>query len=564
MNTNTQPSPPHLRIWQSWRGFGGWNYYFLLKFILLWQGYLNFNALNNLIFAAFLLFPLRSLSTHRLRHWIALPIGLALFYSDTWLPSIRSIIGQGGDLSTFSSEYILELINRFINWQWIGIAFALLVGYLFLSQWMRLTTLTIAVLLWVNLSALWEPQGTLKLNKTNQSTQEQSQTSSITNTASTAQNSGTTAIETASSNAVNGPPTNENLNAYLEQFYQTERNRSTQFPQQLPDDAQPFELLVINICSLSQADLDTVNLASSPLWSRFDLLFSNFNSATSYSGPASIRLLRASCGQASHKDLYQSDSKQCYLFDNLTRLGFTPQLSMDHSGVFGNYLSDLRTYANMQAPLMSQAGLSHDMSSFDGEPIFNDANLFDRWLENQQKAGTERTATFFNLIPLHDGNRFVGSNKPADYGKRAQTLLNQLSSFMDQLDKSGRKVMLVIIPEHGAALSGDKMQLSGLRDIPSPGITHIPVGVKFFGMQAPRPSSTLKLDSPSSYLAISELVARSVDGKIFTEPKLDWGTFSANLPQTPLVSENENSVVMRYQDKVYIRLNGGSWVPYPQ
>lgn len=65
-------------------------------------------------------------------------------------------------------------------------------------------------------------------------------------------------------------------------------------------------------------------------------------------------------------------------------------------------------------------------------------------------------------------------------------------------------------------------------------------------------------------MAISELVARSVDGKLFTAPTVDWKSLSGDLPQTPLVSENENSVVMEYQGKIYIRLNGGSWVPYPQ
>ena len=543
----SQPSAPRLRVWQSWRGLGAWNYYFLLKFVLLWQGYLNFDALSNLIFAAVLLFPLPSLRVHRWRQWIALPFGLALLYHDTWLPGWRSIVSQGADVTGFSMGYLLELADRFINWQWIGVGFALLVGYLFVSQWIRLTTFTVAALLWVNLSFLVTPFFASK-----------PVTAAVqpTVTAQPVAASGT-------DNKVNGPPTDANLSAYLEQFYQNESRRTVRFPDALPADAQPFDLLVINICSLAWADLDAVNLSTSPLWSRFDYVFSNFNSATAYSGPASIRLLRASCGQSSHHNLYQAAGQQCYLFDDLARLGFTSQLAMDHTGEFGNYIGNLRDDADMKSPLMSQAGLGHELTSFDGSPIFNDGQLFTRWLENQEKAGTARTATFFNLIPLHDGNRYVGSNKSADYRSRATTLLNNLNTFMDQLEKSGRKVMLVVVPEHGAALVGDKMQISGLRDIPSPGITHIPVGVKFFGMQAPHSASPMKIDAPSSYLAIAEMVSRAVDGKVFTSPSMDWKTFSANLPQTPLVSENENAVVMEYQGKVYIRLNGGGWVPYP-
>lgn len=541
-------SSPRLRIWQSWRGLGAWNYYFLLKFVLLSQGYLNFDALSNLVFAAVLLFPLRSLRLHRWRQWVALPFGLALLYHDTWLPGWRSIVNQGADVAGFSVSYLLELADRFINWQWIAVAFALLVGYLFISQWLRLTTFTVIALLWVNLSGVIMPLFTHSPAPV------------------VAQNTAAAPAQVAPSgtdNTVNGPPTNANLNAYLAQFYQNERRKATKFPDALPADAQPFDLLVINICSLAWSDLDAVNLSNSPLWSRFDFVFSNFNSATAYSGPASIRLLRASCGQPSHHDLYQPAGQQCYLFDDLARLGFTSQLAMDHTGVFGNYIGNLRDDADMKAPLMSQAGLGYELTSFDGSPIFNDGQLFSRWLENQEKAGTARTATFFNLIPLHDGNRYVGSNKGADYHNRAQTLLNQLNTFMDQLDKSGRKVMLVVVPEHGAALVGDKMQISGLRDIPSPGITHIPVGVKFFGMQAAHAPSPMKIDGQSSYQAISEMVARAVDGKVFTTPAMDWKSFASNLPQTPLVSENENSVVMEYQGKIYIRLNGGGWVPYP-
>lgn len=65
-------------------------------------------------------------------------------------------------------------------------------------------------------------------------------------------------------------------------------------------------------------------------------------------------------------------------------------------------------------------------------------------------------------------------------------------------------------------------------------------------------------------MAISELVARAVDGKIFTEETVDWSAFTGNLPQTAAVSENSNTVVMQYQGKPYVRLNGGAWVPYPQ
>ena len=46
--------------------------------------------------------------------------------------------------------------------------------------------------------------------------------------------------------------------------------------------------------------------------------------------------------------------------------------------------------------------------------------------------------------------------------------------------------MLVVVPEHGAAEKGDKVQVAHLRDIPSPAITHVPALVKFHRRNARR------------------------------------------------------------------------------
>ncbi|MBH2774425.1 cellulose biosynthesis protein BcsG [Serratia marcescens] len=551
MNPNSKTQSDNA-LWRYWRGLGGWNLYFLAKFALLWFGYLNFHALPNLVFMAFLLMPIPSQRLHRWRHYLAIPIGIALFYHDTWLPGINSILSQGSQLAGFSAQYLLELINRFINWQMIGAAFVLFIAYLFVAQWVRVTVFTVAALAWLNIVNIAGPAVSL-LPATS---------TAAAGGANTPATSAPAAGGAAPADSL--PPTSANLTAYLNQFYEREKGRATAFPATLPADAQPFDLLVINICSLAWADMEAVNLQNHPLWSKMDIMFDSFNSATAYSGPASIRLLRASCGQLSHHDLYQPVNQQCYLFDNLAKLGFKQQLMLDHSGVFGNYLKELREQGDMQAPLMSQAGIGNELTSFDGEPIYNDLELLTRWLDQQQKAGDARTATFLNVIPLHDGNRFVGSNKSADYQPRAQKLFDQLNTFLDQLEKSGRKVVVVIVPEHGAALVGDKMQMSGLRDIPSPNITHTPVGIKLVGMKAPHQGSPLQIKTPSSYLALSELVSRLVDGKVFSESSVDWQALTQGLPQTPVISENDNAIVMQYQGKPYIRLNGGDWVPYPQ
>lgn len=552
MTKNNRAAVSSTCAWTHWRGLGGWNFYFLLKFGLLWYGYLNFHALSNLVFLAWLLFPLPSVRLHRLRSWISLIPGFALFWHDTWLPGLSSILSQGNQVAGFSSAYLLDLVNRFINWQMLGAAFVLLVLYLFVSQWIRVSVLVSLMLIWLNVITLTGPSVALL--------------PTIAATPETVLNNDTAAKQTATSDVLDqsAPATSANLTAWLNRFYETERQRVTHFPASLPADSQPFDILVLNICSLAWSDIDVAQLRNHPLWQKFDIVLNNYNSATGYSGPAGIRLLRASCGQTSHSDLYKTADEQCFLFNNLAKLGFKEQLMMDHNGVFGNYLKEIREEGGIQAPLMSQAGIAPALTSFDGSPIYNDAQLMQRWLDERLTSSEARTATFYNLVSLHDGIRELGSTRTAAWQPRARLLFDQLDVFLDNLEKSGRRVLVMMVPEHGAALQGDKMQMSGLRDIPSPGITHVPVGIRFVGMKAPRQGQPLTIDTPTSLLAISDIISRVADGQVFNAPNVNMSVLTDNLPQTPVVSENDNAVMIMYQDKPWIRLNGGDWVAYPR
>ncbi|MFB2862893.1 cellulose biosynthesis protein BcsG [Aeromonas sp. MdU4] len=537
-----------------WLGLGSWNLYFLGKLALLWGGYLNFHPLANLVFAAFLLFPLSSPRLRRARSWIALPVGIGLFYHDTWLPGLESIVSQGGQLFSFSADYWLELLERFINWEMVGIGFVMLTAYLFLVQWLRFTPWVLASLLWLWLSPLLVsavPDGKDMV------------ASSAAQPVKGLVNNEQGPVELEQQLEQSAPPTTANLNAYLDDFYLAERGRKIKFPQQLPATATPFDLLVINICSLAWSDVEASGLQQHPVWRHFNLMFDSFNAATSYSGPASIRLLRASCGQPSHQDLYLPAPKECLLFDNLAQLGFEKQVALDHSGAFGNYLKELKDLAGLDTAPMSRAGLPNDLVSFDGESIYRDDALFARWLQARGESQAVRNATFFNLISLHDGNRYAKNRQTAPYKGRLRTLLDQLDHFLSELERSGRKVMVVVVPEHGAALTGDRMQMAGLRDIPSPAITRIPVGVAFIGTQAPH-EPTRHIAGESSYLALSALVANTLESDLFGKPTIDWNGLLNNLPKTPMVSENQGTVVVHYQGDYHIKLGQGDWVLYPK
>lgn len=525
-----------------WLDLGAWNIYFLTKFTLAIKGYLTLQPIPNLVLVAALLLPLKWKSVGLLRTLVAIPIAIALLYQETWLPPFKRLLEQSESILGFSSDYLLELLGRFINLELVGLLFALMVVYLFLAQWLRMTTLTLVVLLWLTITP-W-------LNEL--PTQPTQMAVAATN---------------ANVKQVTDKPDDLKLNTQLEQFYRSESERHTSFPAK-EEAGAPFDLLLVNICSMAWDDLDAVGLRDNALLKQMDILFDNFNSATSYSGPAAIRLLRASCGQSSHRQLYEPASQQCLLFDELKKLGFSGELTLNHDGSFESYLDSLRQQTGMPLPAVDIKKLRKDWISFYGPPLWSDKDVLTKWWQHRQQLTSERLALFYNTITLHDGNRVLlasGETRPADYKERTQHLLSDLTAFISELQRSGRRIVLVIVPEHGAALHGDAMQISGMREIPTLSITHVPVGIKLIGMDAVPHSEPLHVTAPSSYLALSEIVARLYRIQSFQEQAgFDWQQLIAHLPETIPVSENAGAVVQEYDGVPYVRIKEqGTWLPYP-
>lgn len=539
----SRPEPlAHSQAAWNWPGLGLWNLYFIIKLALFWAGYLNLQLLPNLVFAAVLLVPLGHRYLRWLRTVIAVPAGVALFYQDTWLPPFSRLLDQPGVLD-FSGQYVLELLGRFIDPNLCGKLLVLIVGYFFVRQWLRLTTLTLAGFAWLGgaaLLAVQTPGGDAVAN-----------------------------VAVPGSVAVsNAEPDSRTLDAYLQKFYDTEATRQVTF-QPSTSAAQPFDLLLINICSMAWDDLESVGLRDNALFEQMDVVFDNFNSATSYSGPAAIRLLRASCGQQPHSKLYGMAPQQCLLMDDLSKLGFNNQVMLNHTGQFEGFIDEVRSQGSLPPPQVSTANLPRVLVGFDGSPIWRDREVLNKWWLNRLGQNNDRVALFYNSTTLHDGNRSLtadGSTRSAEYKPRAQTLLDDLNGFLKELDKSGRRVVVVIVPEHGAALHGDRMQIDGMREIPSASITHVPVGIKLVGMGPRAGNGPLHVTEPSSYLALSEIISRLYSASAQGDGQgPDWQTVLANLPKTPMVSENVGTVVLDYAGKPYVRIKEkGAWLPYPQ
>lgn len=526
----------------SWPGLGAWNLYFLFKFLLLGLGLLNFQPLPNLVFAACLVVPLPGRAWRIVRQLIAIPIGIALLYHDTWLPPFERLLAQPGVLD-FAPDYLLDLASRFVDWTLLGLCALLVIAYSYVANWVRLSVFCLGGLLWLNLSStsLWAHVPNVAASPAGPAV------------------SGTVESAPAAAND------NLALDTWLDDFFKTEATRHTQFPAP-SEQAAAFDVIVLNICSLAWDDLDAVGLRDNALLQRMDVVFDRFNSATSYSGPAAIRLLRASCGQPRHQALYEPAPEQCLLFQNLANLGFRSETLMNHNGRFDGFGDEISAQG-MPQPALSSQSFSRALAGFDGSPIARDFDVLSGWWKQRQQQSDARVGLFYNSISLHDGNRIVGADgnaQSAEYRPRAQRLLDDISRFIDELERSGKPVAVLLVPEHGAALHGDRMQIAGMREIPRPSITQVPVGLKLIGM-TPAASSgqPVHVQQPTSFLALSELVSRLYSAQR-NGSQVDIDALTANLPRTEPVSETAGAQVIEHAGQPYVRLGGQTtWLPYP-
>lgn len=525
------------------RGLGWWNVFFACEFALAACDYLSLSVLYNALLFFVLLLPVANRKISIARHVLAAAGAAVLVYSESWLPGLDSITSNAANIAGFSASYIKELLWDFVNFEMVGWGIVIALAYLVLRNWIRLSVVTVLYFVGFVLTPyLW-----------NAVNPPETETPELAATDTTAAESKKTAAGAADS---------ATITKWLAAFHEYEKDRKAQLPEGLSAKDTPFDIVIMNICSLSNDDLAVSDLTNHSVFSRFNLIFDRFNSATSYSGPATLRLLNMACGQPSHDDLYVS-RPECQIMNRLDKLGFKQHLYLDHSGDYDDYLETLRNKAGLTAPLESDKRYPIRYMGFDDEPLADDLAVLRDW--NRRTAREKgRSVTLMNFMALHDGNRLPRHAHWENFKPRAKIFLDQLQAFMRDIERSGRKVMLIVVPEHGAAVRGDRVQTARLRDIPSMRITQVPTMVKFFGLKELN-SKTVHVTGDTSYLALGALIGKVLETNFYSSPKgtVDLTELAAELPQTNPVSENAQSVVLTYKGRDYLK-RGDNWVVYPK
>ena len=511
-------------------GLGAWNVYFLAKLALYFRHEIGLHPVENLAFATFLLMPVSSRFWQRARNMVSVPVAVALLYYDSWLPPFSRALSEAHLIYKFTIPYLVELIGRFVSLSTVALLILAFAAYRVIASRVKVGVLVMGVLAFLTFSqnkAALSPPGP------------------------------------AMQSVAGAQDIKARLDEAVRSFFAREATRSVSFPQA---SGMPFDIIFIHVCSLAWDDVRAVGLDNHPIWKQFDILFTNFNSASTYSGPAAIRVLRSTCGQQTHSELYSPVPGRCYVMDSLKDAGFAPNLVLNHDGHFDGFLKTVQAQGVMNMTPMPREGIKVDQHAFDDSPVYDDLGVLSRWLDERKKNDVTRVVVYYNTISLHDGNhmlgQYAGKTSMETYKVRLNTLLDELNAFMEKVAESKRRVVLVMVPEHGAAYRGDRMQIPGLREIPTPAITIIPVGIKVVGADIRRNGETLKIDTPSSFLAMTSVISKMLAKSPYDSGGFSPADYANDLPETDFVAENENMLMLRMDNRYYLRQQPDDWSEY--
>lgn len=497
-----------------------WDFYFLAKLYLHFRGYIHAEFLLNLLLLAFLWLPLPERRGGRLKAArTALGCALAglILWRESWLPPIGEALRFLIDPRVSPSPgYALRFLAGAINpWVIAALGAILLATLAAARKGLRLTPV---VLLLLAAIPVMEPSA-LTLDRAQR--------------------------EYAS-------------------FYESESKRVARLGE--ASGGPDFDVVILHVCSLSWEDLRVAGLEDHPFFSRFDVLFTRFNSASSYSNPAAIRLLRSSCGQSPHQGLYREARSECYLMEGLRRAGYRTYSASNHNGKYDDFAEEIRRHGRADPP-MDVSELRPDKLNFDGSPIFGDLDALGKWRRIRQESGVRRAALYYNTVSLHQGAHSPGQpgswvrDRIIHYKDFTRRFFENMDRFFAILEASHRNVVVLFVSEHGAALEGTRIQAPDLRDIPLPQITEVPVAVKLIGPGLRgRKLSQLRVAKPVSYLALSYLLASFLKHPPFGPQGIDSDEILAGLPEARFVAESESARVMQSAGRFLYKGKGRKWI----
>lgn len=497
---------------------GLWNFYFFSKFYLFYRGFIHFDFILNLLFLVFLVIPIpEEVRFYRILKRVKLVFGLVisflLLWHDSWLPSfhktIMFLLDEGLPLKEYLIQFSMGLVS---NFELLIIGLLFVFCYLAYRKEIRLTPVAFILLL-------------------------------------------TTPLQGYHHESVG------NMDKMIESFFKDESKRLVHFVRPT-EESGGMDMIILHVCSLSWDDLKEVGLEKDLFFNQFDYLMSRFNGVTSYSGPSAIRLLKANCGQLRHKALYQDAPGECYLYPTLQALDYQTEALLNHDGVYGHFSQEIQEFGHLNPPVLP-VDVPIQSYNFDGSMIYDDYAVLEKWWRERQAGNSKKVAVYYNTISLHDGAHLKGEkewwkqDRKTRYRTSVLKLFSDFTQFIHLVESSGRKAVIFFVPEHGMALRGSRIQAAGLREIPLPQITTVPVGIKLVGFENfkwdGRPNVISK---PVSYLSLSFILSQFARSNPFEVNNAFTQNILNQLPETEFISENEETMIVKIKNGEAVYLYG--------
>ncbi len=494
-----------------------WAYYFFLKLLLEWHGSLRVHFAWNAILLAFVYVPWRRfLPAPRVARVAAALAGFTLLWYDSYLPPLSESVGFAwAHPGVLTSGFL----GRFLPGFWTsasGFATVAASFGVFMALGRRGLSAAPAALIFLLASPL------LARGRAD-----------------------------------------EGVSAAVERFYAAESGRRVLTPRAA---GRPFDVIVLQVCSLSWDDLSEIGRSSPRLLKGASILLHGFNSASSYSAPAALRLLRAPCGQIPQSSLRSPWPEECRWLDGLRAAGFKTYAALNSEPNYFGMTEELQATAGLDEPV-PVSGLPVALLNFDGRPIYDDKALLRRWWTARLASGAPRAMLFYNTVSLHGGahpdrSGWWQTPENALYARTLRRLGEAVDALCKEVVSSGRSAVVLIVPEHGAALRGSPVQARELRDIPLPAITRVPVAVRLIGPVFARAGSRQDR-RPVSYLALAKLVADLAADPTLGADAARLDREVASLPETDFLSESSQWKTFFYRGAYYLYGKDGRWRSLP-
>lgn len=520
-----------------------WSFYFLAKTYLYFMGSIRLDLLLNLAFLAFVSIPTPGqLKTYKsftiVRYLLSIALGILLLWHDSWLPPPLEAAAFLYQQGIPSFEYILHFISGYFRPAETIIILSILSLCYWVRDYKRFTTgfsaFLIALPILVPLVGAGQSQEDEFGPQRRQSKAKKP----------------------------------DEIARFLNGFYEKESERVIQFKSPKSGNSG-FDIIILNVCSLAWDDLKEMGMEEDPFFKQFDYLFTNFNSVATYSNPAVIRLLQANCGQRRHGELYTGNNpKACSILESLHSTGYETYFTINHDAKYGDFAEEIKKYGNLNIPLTIPSDLAVQKLMFDNSPVYSDYAVLEKWWKLRQSSKAEKAAVIYNTVSLHDGSHMAEDknwwkgDRRKEFEHLVPLLLKDLSKFIDLVSSSGRDAIVVFIPEHGRALRGSAIQAPGLRDIPLPRITKLPVGIKFIGAKYNDAGVRQTLVSkPASYLALSYMLAAFTENSPFGTNGLSPEDLVYRIPETDFVAENQGNIIVGKDNSYFFYGKEKKWIP---